>query len=618
VIPRERASEPSGAPGPIGRPVRIALIVTLALHVVAWGIATNWLWGVSALHAWPPFGVAILVAVAISGLIPAVGRRIGERLTTWGRAWERAGWGGDLLAAALFASLLLILKDRLRFPGDFSVRVGLLDLPVIPPGLLAHVYPLDLLINVTLPRALWRSGMDPAQALQLVGAVVGGAFALVTLRFLRGAGATGAAFPAAAIAALGGGLAAHFAGYDKFGPLLLGLAIAALGALELSRHGRGYGLLAAGVAIAILSHRSGYLVLPAAFWCGASAARRGARRDRVSALIAAAALLVVLALMLPRTLDLLLHFDRSVHLPGSSVARARTTGGGAARLLVISDVLNALFFLVPLWAAGCVGLLAARRANPSTQPSPSPRRPDRFSLAIPALLVIAPFLALLLVVRPGGGWARDWDVATGAGTIMALVSAYGWISIWRTERSSVPAAFTIALATGIALWGIHANETLGIARIQELVASRPPLSDAIRAGALDFLGARALNAGRAEEGARWFEQAIAVGGPNPRLIHQSGLAWFQAGRFDRARSAFERAASLNHQVADPWLGLARIALAERDTARAAAMLDSVVARNPADLESARFARMLERARIAPSPAPATRDTARRPARAGAP
>ena len=587
---------------PNGRAILGALIATLALQILGWRLTTNWLWGTSALHAWPAPGAAALVALALLGFVPAFARGVAAGLGALGHAWERAGTAGDMVAAGLFGLFLFCMRDPLRYVGDSYIRLGVLALGTMPARPLEHVFPLDRLINLTLPRAMAESGIDAASGLQLMGALLGSAFAFTVFRFLRAAGARAAALPAGALVILGGALSTHFAGYDKFGPLLLGLAIAGLGAVELSRRGRGFGRLGIGAAIAVLSHRSGFLALPAVLWAGAHAWRRGERPARGRALLAAVALLAAAAAMLQPSLDTLLHFDRTVHLPGGAVAGARTGGGWPAAWLAVADAANALVFLVPLCLVA-VSAAAAWIAEPPEHPESREHDPARFPLAWTASLAIAPFFALLLLVHPAGGWARDWDVGTGAGVVAALASGAILVRSWRSPGAArtLPPAATLALALAASLWGVHASEAIGSARLEELVRARPPLSDATRAATLDFLGVRALNAGQAERAAGLFEQAIAVGGPNPRLVYQAGLAHFTAGDVRSARDAFVRAAALNRAVADPWLGLARIALAERDTARAAAMLDSAVARNPADRSSRSLARELRRRSSAPGP-----------------
>jgi tetratricopeptide (TPR) repeat protein len=158
---------------------------------------------------------------------------------------------------------------------------------------------------------------------------------------------------------------------------------------------------------------------------------------------------------------------------------------------------------------------------------------------------------------------------------------------------------TLSLAASAAVWGVHTIEPIALRRIESRVRQEPAWSGPVRASTFDFLGVRALNQGDAARAATFFEQAIAVGGPNPRLIHQAGLAYLAAGDIARARSSFELTTALNRTVADPWAALARIALVERDTTAAIALLDSALARNPADQESRRALNGLRAARRVP-------------------
>src|SRR5262249_53537248 len=145
-------------------------------------------------------------------------------------------------------------------------------------------------------------------------------------RFLRAAGARGAALAAGALPLLGGGTLIHFAGYDKFGPLLVGLALAALGAVQMARTGRGAWALAAGVAAAVPAHRSGSLALPAAAWVFVRGLRQGDARQRREVWAAASATILVMLAMFSRTYHLVLEFDRAMHLPGGAVTQARVAG----------------------------------------------------------------------------------------------------------------------------------------------------------------------------------------------------------------------------------------------------------------------------------------------------
>jgi hypothetical protein len=579
--------------------VWIALLVTLAGRAAASFAASNWLWGWDTFRFGSPAATAALLVLATLGFVPGASRIVQGPLAAAGRAWERIGAAGDLAVGAGLALTLAALHDDLRFTGDAAVRLGLVGLPRDQAlRLLAQTFPLDRLVNYEIPRLLWLQGMEPRDALQWTGAVMGGLFAAAACGFLRATGARGAALVAGALVLLGGGLLPHFPGYGKFGPLMIGLALAARGAVTLSRSGRGLPALVAGAGLCLVSHRSGFLILPAVAWTllGVWRATRVGRvpagpRARLRVALAAAAIAVPGAFLFPRMLERVLTFDLHVHLPGGSVAASRLDTGAAVPPVVLSDGLNALFFLVPLWLAGAAAAWELRRAGGEAKPAG--RR--LFPLGPSAWLGLGALAAIVFGVQPGGGWPRDWDVALPTATMLALLTAALLAALWMRDARTLAAAATLAVATCVALWGIATDERIGERRVQAILEARPALSSAVRASAYDFLGMSALTHDRPAEAASFLQRAIACA-PNPRFFHELGLAWLGAGRLEEARSAFTRATALNPAVGEPWYGLARIALARRDTLSASACLDSALRRSPSLPEARGLRTRLARSR----------------------
>lgn len=592
-------------PGPVPRTLLVASAALLAVRILAGLSFSNWLWGVAPERYWPAAGRLALVLLAGIGFLPAIGRPIERRLDRLGGAWERRAVSGDLALAALMGLLFLLLRDPTRFTGDSSLREGILTLPAgATARLMAYYFPLDRLCNVTLPRLLSQLGMSPATGLQLVGAVLGAAFVFVSMRFLHAAGARRMGLSLAALTLLGAGTLPHFAGYDKLGPLMLGLALAALGAMRLARTGHGIVALVAGAAIAVLAHRSGYLVMPAVAWA-LGAAFRSARdgKRRVEVALALVCVAVPSAVMVSKAVSVARSLDLATHLPGASVAGARVATGALAPLLHLADALNVIWFLVPVWLpvglavwrpAWRVGIAAA--LTPGATRGTSSKRPPREAIALApvAWLALLPTVALVFAVSPGGGWARDWDVALGAGVLVGLATAYALTACAGHGGSpggglaggAAPIA-TMALSAAIALWGVHANERIGLRRIEALLEGRPAMSDATRAQAYSLLGERDLTAGKSERAILWLNRAIACA-PNPRFFHELGLALETSGRLAAADSSYARAGTLSAGVADSWVGRARVALALGDSAGALAFADSALVRNPGEPEAGRI------------------------------
>ncbi len=549
--------------------------MTFALRAAACWAPSPWLWGVDVFRHWPPAWQWALIALAAAGFLPPLGRGLERVLERWGRLWHRAGARADLVASLVVGLALFFLRDPIRFTGDSAMRAGLVQLPADAAARLMVLYfPLDPILNLQLPRWLVEQGLTADTALHLVGALVGGAFAFVSCSFLRAAGGRGAAFSAAAAVVLASGAFVHFAGYDKFGPLMLGLALTATGALRLSRGQGGLATLAVGGAACMLSHRSGYAILPAVAWTLYRAWRvapNAAARSRI--LLAGAVIAAPALVLLPKAVELVTRVDRQVHLPGGEITRAREAGDAPWILSKLADGLNVLSLLVPLWLAGAVaaGIAAQRKSAP---------RAAGFGLMPLAALGLGASVALVLAIAPGGGWPRDWDAAAGLGAVATLATGGALVAAWSrvgTAWTAAPAV-TLALAVSIGFWGVHASESIGLRRIDSLLASSA-WSDSRRANAYDVLSAHAMNSGRWAQAEELMRRAIASA-PNPRYFHQLGVALAALGRWSEAETQFREAARRNDAVADPWVALSRLALARGDTATAVALADSAVARGP--------------------------------------
>lgn len=602
-----QGGRPLGPAAP--RLLLLSIAVGFALRAAASLLPIPGVWGLDTLRVWPRGPAVALLLLGAIGFVPVVARGLERAMGLLGSLGDRASYFVDAVLGAGFGFALYNLRDPVRWVGDLMTRVGQLTLDAPIAKVFPQAAPLDRWVNIVIPRHIIRPGMDVTTALHLVGAVVGGLFTVAALRTLRAAGAARATQVAAAALVLGGGYMLHFAGYDKFGPLLIGMVLAAWGAMRLAREGRSAWAVGVGMVGCLLSHRSGFLLVPAAAWALAQGIRRAPdRRARIEALAAALAIVVVAGFMLPKALHLLDTIDRAQNLEGP-----RSAGGALfARLLAdaatrSADAINVLFLLVPLWPAGLAAAWLARRGavakeqkpattpvavedTPTPAPAPiaaaragQPARDDapRFPLAPVALLAVAPEVVLLLVARGAQGAMRDWDMHVGAALVIALATAAGVLAIWRRmgAAGSLAPVMTTALASAIALWGIHVSEPLQIARIQQQLSDRGAWTDGAWARAHDFLGVRALQQQRPEDAIRALEAAAAVA-PNPRFFFQIGLAQRMLMRFDDARASFEKAHRLDPRLADAWVGFALLAFDARDWRRVEACAESALVYAP--------------------------------------
>ena len=613
---------------PVGRPrapaaprlLVASLALGLALRAAASLLPIPGVWGLDTLRVWPRWQAIAILLLGAAGFVPPVARGLERAIEFLGSLGARASDVWDAVLGICAGLALYNLRDPVRWVGDLTTRIGQLTLDAPIAKVFPQAAPLDRWVNIVIARHIKDARLDVTVALQLIGAIVGGLFTVAALAYLRAAGASRATLIASATMVLGGGYMLHFAGYDKFGPLLVGVALAAYGAVRLAREGRGAWALGAGIVVCLLSHRSGFLLVPAAAWALVQGLRRAPdRRARIEVIAAAVAILVAAGFMLPKALHLLETIDRKQNLEGPKVAGgtllARLFADAATRS---ADALNLLFLLVPLWPAGLAaawlargsaapreekpappatpavgaraavtataafGTPAAARANlAATARSAAKDDAPRFSLGPVALLAVAPEVALLLVARGAQGAMRDWDMHVGAALVVALATAAALLTIWRRMGAggSLAPVVTTALASAIALWGTQVSEPLQLARIQQQLAERGAWTDGAWARAHDFLGVRALQQQRAEDAIRELEAAAAVA-PNPRFFFQIGLAQRMLMRFDDARASFEKAHRLDPRLADAWVGFALLAFDARDWRKVEACAESALAYAP--------------------------------------
>jgi len=601
--PREAvAARPRASAAP--RLLVATLAIGLALRAAASLLPIPGVWGLDTLRAWPRWEAIAILLLGAAGFAPPVARRLERAMESLGSLGARASFVLDAVVGICAGLALFNLRDSVRWVGDFTTRVGQLTLDAPIAKVFPQAAPLDRWINIVIPRNIIGPGLDVPMALQLVGAVMGALFTFAALSYLRAAGASRTTMIASATLLLGGGYMLHFAGYDKFGPLLVGVALAAYGAVRLAREGRGAWVLGAGTVVCLLSHRSGFLLVPAAAWALVQGLRNAPdRRARIEVIAAAVAILAAASFMLPKALHLLETIDRKQNLEGPPIA------GGAFLVRLVAnaatrsaDAINVLFLLAPLWPAGLAAAWLERRGVAAKD------EPQRFSLGAVALLAIVPEVALLLVARGAQGAMRDWDMHVGAALVIALATAGALLTIWRRmgASGSLAPVVTTALACAIALWGTQVSEPLQMARIQPQLSNRGAWSDGAWARAHDFLGVRALQQQRAEDAIRELEAAAAVA-PNPRFFFQIGLAQRMLMRFDDSRASFEKAHRLDPKLADAWVGFALLAFDTRDWRRVEACAESALAYAPHRKDAKEIrdkARLMEAEPGPGSPAPA--------------
>ena len=585
--PRAEAGRREAPPAdPAARAVTLALLALVALRGAGALVSAPGAWGLDTLHDLPPAAALALALLPLAALAPPLARPLAAGLEALGRGLGRRGpW--PYVAVALVAFLALLPpRDVLRFTGDSSLRLTAITVRGRVGLVFPQASPLDVAVNVRAARWLHdHLGLSGPAALQAAGAAVGAAWAAAALALARALAPGGLALAAALLATLLCGVPVHFAGYDKYGPLLAGLALAAAGLARLAAGGRPW-LLAAGMAVALAGHRSALLFVPAALAPLLLAARARPGSPRREALLAAALVGVAAAVALPGAARAFVSVDRGRHLP---------VGWTPARL---GDALELLLLLAPLAPAALVAWLArprGARAGPGT---------------VGAALALAPALAQLALVRGSQGALRDWDMHTGAASVVVLAGAAALVAALgpraaraggagAAARRTLGIAVLGALAAAAATWAIHADPWVQRARVERALADRSAWTDEAWARAQDFLGVYATHEGRADDAIAHWKAAIQAA-PNPRFYDQIGLAYVYRGQLAAGRAWLDSAHARDPLSPDPYVGWAVAAVGEDSLARAEALLDSALALRPGKWDAVAMRRRVraERARRA--------------------
>jgi hypothetical protein len=592
---RSRGARPAEPPadladaagGADGEKILLAVLAgCLALRAAASLSASSWLWGLNTLRDWPAPWPVLLPALAALAFVPALARAARGPLERLGDLMADSRWKAPLLLTTLAMTAFFLLSDPVRFTGDSGTRISWIPTGAPMPLAFPQISVLDLMVNVDAVRRLMGLGLPGPMAMQAAAALLGAAFTLAVLAFLRYAGARGAAWLAAAAVILGSGSLVHFPGYAKYGPLLVGLALAAAGLVRLAREGRGAWTLAIGLVLALLGHRSAYAVLPGAAWAFLAAWRLAPRAERARIAGAGAAVALVALILLPHTIEVLLGFDLAVNVIGSA------TLGHVDPARQLANGLDVLFFLSPLWPVGLAAAwlalrgAAARDARVREEPATTARRGEvagRPVLPFVGAAALAVFgeLAVTLASRPKQGPMRDWDVGLGTALLVTLAMAQALIVAGRRARlgrTALPVLAT-ALLGCVALWGIQFAPGISERRVASLLADPTGWSGEEWARAHEYLGQRALAARRYDEAARNYGIAVEFA-PSPRMMDNLAVSLGRAGRREEAATVLRRAMAMPQGTVEMWMALSHAAWELGDTARAVICSDSALVRDP--------------------------------------
>jgi len=595
---RRRSSQPAertGIPGSIGGPAdraasslasaARALWITLALLTGArallafaspvWGM---WGWGFDALRFLAPVPGWTLWAASALALVPALARRALPAFAAAGRTIERAPGRACVVAALLPAALVWSFPDRLRFVGDFLLRLGTAERALKPAALFPQALPLDVLLHYRIPRLLdtWL-GIDVNTGARALGTLEAALLGVLAVAFASTLDLKGASAACSAAVVLGGGYLGVLTGYGKAiaEVALLTVAAAVLG-LRVIRTGRGMLPLSACVAAGFVLHRSTLGLLPALGLCWVLAARAPTpvAWSRPATWAAVVIPLAVLSVMLPRMVGTFATMDQ-VHFTPPEVQRQ----GGIARAMLAgtrpADLMNVIGLLSPLALGLPVAAIALRRTS-------APSREGALLLAL-----ALPWLVMLLLIHPPQGMFRDWDNMAAAATTLSMLMA--WLAAAVVRRATGWAWLAVPLTLGAWVpsvqWLMHnADLERGLERVEAYLREPPMRSEEERAKTWDFLGIRYAQLDRWERSAEAMARAAELA-PSPRVLLQWASAEQARGNDRGAQDVYRRLLAVAPNEARGWNGLAFVSWQLEDWSECARAARELLRLHPRDAQA---------------------------------
>jgi tetratricopeptide (TPR) repeat protein len=247
---------------------------------------------------------------------------------------------------------------------------------------------------------------------------------------------------------------------------------------------------------------------------------------------------------------------------------AHHTAGGAGSTLAaalapahLADVANTLALIAPL-----APLVPRMLALP-------PRAPRREALAWGTFAL--PPLALLVLVVPQHGLARDWDVYAFTGSALAAVCAWRLARLIDSRDAGMRAvALPVALAALVPAlqWvALQSDATRAWSRAEAVLVGPPARAASERADGLGTIGLMRMARGDLA-GAQRALAASVEAAPNPRAIVDLGKCSTLLGDPAGAMALYRRAATASPMLVSAWRGIAASAAALGDRA---AMLEAI-------------------------------------------
>lgn len=529
----------------------VARVLLAAMpSMAAWGLnvgrfldpAIAWaLWACMALALVPP----------VAGFLARRLEPIGDALVDSARARLALGIGVALLVFAL--------ADRTWFLGDFLQRVDAAESLDVFSGNFVAALPLDFLLHVVVA-GLLNAALGTAGTLstRIFGAIEAGLLATVAVSLARSLDRRGMIAVLVVCVVLFTGCLTMFTGLGKpASEMCLLTAWMGSSAVHVVRKGRGHAGLGVALALAVLTHRSGILLVPVWAFTWLVSMRSAMRGPRRAAALGLGLVLPIAAgaIVMPRIAGLGANFDLSHHFLTVDVVRQGGMLAAAFESRRLADIANLIVVVSPAILLLPLVLVARGRRLLAS--------PEVHVLAVLALSV-AP---VWLFVHPQQGVFRDWDVFAAAGVSLGLLTACALTAtLDGTARHRwLAASITVTVIVSSLAWLVHFHDSRrGIERVRAYAEESRLQPEWVRALTWDFLMQRGLRLKQWDIAAEAASHAATLA-PHRRVLLTWGIAESMSGDDRTAERVYQRLLDRDPDDALAWLGLGGAALRLGDT-----------------------------------------------------
>ncbi|MCK4545825.1 MAG: tetratricopeptide repeat protein [Candidatus Eisenbacteria sp.] len=520
-------------------------IAVLLVHLAASLSYSNWFWGFHHYFFLPRTWTVVLLGIGCLLCLPWNWSRLsapGNRAGLFPGGNRLSPATRDVLIAAIFGIVFWQFRMPLHFLGDGRLIIRLLD-----QGFWFHPHePLDRMIHagvLQIARPLLR--WDGETVYSVLSVTAGAVYVFAALRLGRLLGRR--VFVTSCLMTLG--TVQLFFGYAESYSLATAMILVyLLTALQYLAGTRRLIWIVLALVAGIALHFALLFLVPSflyLLWAGPAAdSRNSMRRLGVGAVLSAAATVFLLAM------------SRRLAPDDTSLLLVPILPDPIAQYTLLSwehlvDVLNEQVLISPLgWVVGLGFVVAFCRSRDL-------RRSRRFGF-----LMVAGVVPLLfnLILRPGLGGSRDWDLWS-LGSLPFMIAAACWLAGHARDRVGRRAAWVLVVVGlfHILPWiGVNHSRDLGLDRFDRMLENNALWTAKRKAAARAELAGFYFDQYAWAEAAGHFEKAAALDPERARYWCHLGTSYLMLGQIDSAEDRILRSIRADPNYAKAYCNLAQV------------------------------------------------------------